>query len=198
MLELKPVIFRHILRLNVKCKRTTVQRFRKALETENSKFDIEEKVLDAFWLSDYVIYVAGKESLQPAFQRLAKKFRIDMYFSYVEDSMIDVEYSCGIGRVGKKNDMIKLPSNMLHRFAFGTILLNEQYLTFNAWESNTVKGDVDKYYHEHFIQQDTRKKVEKAFNGKSANLANMMVETRLGADLSWNEVTKYFKAQFKD
>lgn len=203
MIVFKPIIIRHHIRLNTRCKPATVRRFREALKSDRSEFDLSilaepaPLILKSVWINDYTIYVQSKEMLYPYLKKLAKKFKLNMIFSYAEDSSVEVEHSCGMARVGTENQMLKMPRNKIHRFVYGTILIGETPMTFEKWENKTIDGSLNKYYFDHFIQDDARAKIKKAFSANIAKLANMMIDIDRDDKVTWRELNRYFNYQFK-
>ena len=149
--------------------------------------------ISAKWLGDYVLYVNTDEMLFNTLTKLAKKYKVELFFSYVEDSNINVEDSCGFGRVGKVNELLELPDDKFEKFVFGTILMREWLTGFKPWEDTTIEGSVSKYYIEHFMEENARNKIKEAFDSKLADLANAMVTNIFGGVYAWGEVADCYK-----
>jgi len=119
-----------------------------------------------------------------------------MIFSWVEDSTRNPEDSCGLERTGTRNQKIFLPQNRLLCFGFAAQLLAEHPLMFGKWEKNTIpfpKGNIKKYYFEHFWDNDARNKIKASFSTELASLASYMTDTYFGIETPWKFINDYFE-----
>jgi hypothetical protein len=155
---------------------------------------ITENVTFAMWFDKHTLYVNSEEKLYPVLLYIAEKYKLEFYYSFVEDCDKYFEENCGVSRIGHVNEFLEMGTDKFELFAFGSILIAGQPLSFETWEKDTIpiKNKV-RYYEEHFNEENSKKRIKNAFNRSNAVcVANLMVNEELGPERVWDALSKVF------
>ena len=154
---------------------------------------ITENVTFAMWFDKHTLYVNSEEKLYPVLLYIAEKYKLEFYYSFVEDCDKYFEENCGVSRIGHVNEFLEMGTDKFELFAFASVLLAGHPLSFEMWENENISGDKRRYYLEHFIEENAQNRMEKAFNDTNGVLiANLMVNKDLSNQRVWDALTKLF------
>ena len=156
-------------------------------------FGVSENCSESEWKDDYTLHITSEERLYPVLLYLATKYKLEFYYSYMDEGNEYFEDSCGISRITQLNEFHEPGNDKFELFAFASVLLAGHPLSFEMWENENISGDKRRYYLEHFIEENAQNRMEKAFNDTNGVLiANLMVNKDLSNQRVWDALTKLF------
>lgn len=165
------------------------------LDWQQENWGITCNVDIAIWVDPFTVQLEAEEDLSNVILTLAKKHNIEMYISHVEASEEFFEYNCGLIKFKGVRQDFELGTDKFEKYVFATVLFRQVPLSFKDWEKTQIpKTDTPKkYYFEHFIEDDARIRMKKAFNdSKPAYVANIMVTAQMSSIDVWNELSLLF------
>jgi len=164
------------------------------IDWDRENWGVTCNIKEAIWMDEFTVYLSAEEKLIPVILKLAKEFNIEMYLSYVEDCDAYFEENCGILKIKRFPEFFELGNDRFEKYVFGIVLLRRTPLTFEKWEETEIPiKNVDKYYYEHFIEENARNRMESAFNDtEHICIANTMVNEELGPKRVWDALSKLF------
>lgn len=156
-------------------------------------FGVLENVVRSKWVDAFTLEVASHDKLYSVFSYLAKKYNLEMYYSYVKEHDTNFENDCGIIHIAEVNKPLELSDDRFERFAFGSVLLAASPISFKTWEAVSITEAPMKYYEEHFIEENARKRLEIAFSVcLTVGVARIMVDPELNAEMTCKALSNFF------
>ena len=146
------------------------------------------------WINEFTVYLESEDNLCHVMVNLATLYKVEMYFSFVEDSTTYFEDNCGLLKIKETTEYFELGFDRFERFVLGIVLKYGIPLSFELWEGCDIpmkNGEI--FYNENFLELNARERMEEAFNHSNhICLANTMVNEEIGPERVWAALSQLF------
>ena len=150
------------------------------------------KIEQAIWMNDFTVYIKSREPISSYLLAMSRKHVVNMYYSYVEDCDAYFEENCSIIKIDGESTELKL-GDRFDSFAFGTILLRRDPLTFEEFEETEIPiKNAIQWYQDHFMEADPRINMRAAFKNVNAEIARLMVNEEASPETTWKSLSELF------